>query len=506
MTMRPNDLGHTLTDKALAKLERRIAEIYKIAADELQETIDSYFENFAKRDEEMKSLIGTEQNGRVWTEADYKQWRLNQIARGKRYQSLRDRIAKRYTDANGVAISYINDATPGIYSLNRNYAAYTIEKVAGDVGFDLWDERTVRRLISSQPDLMPYYPKAAALKRGIDLEYGKKQITASVTTSILQGKSIKGIVDDLQHRIPTMSRDSAIRTARTAVTGAQNAGRMDSYVAAKKMGIDLKREWMATLDNRTRHAHAMLDGQVADIDKPFKIDGYEIMFPGDKNAPGYLVYNCRCTLTAAISGIDTSGGKRSARDPETGRSVQIDDMTYQEWTGWKAREAESGYAADDAAALKFFGADARDNLQSIVKRRTMKLANGFACFPGDDVLSEYIQKVSPLKTYFDVALHGSPMAVGFGTSETNMSPRLLASIIRHSGGWNGQKIRLLSCSTGKQIGDDYCFAEELANALGVEVKAPNGTLFILPSGRMKVGSHGEGQMISFLPNQRERRK
>ena len=241
---------------------------------------------------------------------------------------------------------------------------------------------------------------------------------------------------------------------------AQNAGRMDSYVAAKKMGIDLKREWMATLDNRTRHAHAMLDGQVADIDKPFKIDGYEIMFPGDKNAPGYLVYNCRCTLTAAISGIDTSGGKRSARDPETGRSVQIDDMTYQEWTGWKAREAESGYAADDAAALKFFGADARDNLQSIVKRRTMKLANGFACFPGDDVLSEYIQKVSPLKTYFDVALHGSPMAVGFGTSETNMSPRLLASIIRHSGGWNGQKIRLLSCSTGKQIGDDYCFAEE----------------------------------------------
>lgn len=337
MTMRPNDLGHTLTDKALAKLERRIAEIYKIAADELQETIDSYFESFQKRDEAMKALVGTEQNGRVWTEADYKQWRLNQIARGERYQSLRDRIAKRYTDANGVAISYINDATPGIYSLNRNYAAYTIEKVAGDVGFDLWDERTVRRLISSQPDLMPYYPKAAALKRGIDLEYGKKQITASVTSSILQGKSIKGIADDLQRRIPTMSRDSAIRTARTAVTGAQNAGRMDSYVAAKKMGIDLKREWMATLDNRTRHAHAMLDGQVADIDKPFKIDGYEIMFPGDKSAPGYLVYNCRCTLVADIAGIDTSGGKRSARDPATGKSVQINDMTYQEWAGWKEK-------------------------------------------------------------------------------------------------------------------------------------------------------------------------
>lgn len=47
-----------------------------------------------------------------------------------------------------IADAYTNDATPGLYSLNRNYAAYTIEKQVGrDVGFDLWDEQTVRRLI-----------------------------------------------------------------------------------------------------------------------------------------------------------------------------------------------------------------------------------------------------------------------------------------------------------------------------------------------------------------------
>ena len=400
----------------------------------------------------------------------------------------------------------MNDATPSIYSLNRNYAAYTVERVAGNVDFTLWDAQTVRRLIVEQPDLMPYYPKKAALRRGIDLEYGKKQITKCITSSILQGKSIKGISDDLQRYIPTMSRDSAIRTARTAVTGAQNAGRMDSYVAAEKMGIKLKREWVATLDNRTRHAHAMLDGQKADIDKPFEVDGYKIMFPGDRSAPGYLVYNCRCTLVAAVNGVDASDAMRRARDPETGETVLIKNMTYQEWQDWKAGEAAAGYANDDAATLKFFGADARDDLQSIVKRRTMKLENGFACFPDNDVLGEYIQKVTPLKTYFDVAMHGSPTAVGFGTEETNMSPRLLASVIRHSDGWNGQKIRLLSCSTGKQSGDEYCFAEELANALGVEVKAPNDTLFIMPSGKMFVGEDHDGRMISFLPNQRRRRK
>lgn len=498
-----SDLGHKLTDDELKKLELRIARLYREAADELQETIDSYFEQFKKRDEEMKALIGTVQNGKEWTEQDYKLWRMNQIGRGRRYEALREKIAQRMTNAHETAIAYVNDATPGIYSLNRNYAAYTIERVAGNVDFTLWDDQTVRRLIVEQPDLMPYYPKAAAVRRGIDLEYGKKQITKCVTSSVLQGKSIKGISDDLQRYIPTMSRDSAIRTARTAVTGAQNAGRQDSYNAAEKMGIRLKKEWLATLDARTRHSHAMLDGEQVAQDKKFS-NGCR--FPGDPQGPPWEIYNCRCTMVAAVDDIDTSDAMRRARDPETGKSVLIKNMTYQEWQGWKASEAVAGYAKDDAATLKFFGADARDDLKFIVKRRTMKLKNGFACFPDDDVLSGYVQKVTPLKTYFDVAMHGSPTAVGFGTSETNMSPRMLASVIRHSDGWNGQKIRLLSCSTGKQSGDAYCFAEELANALGVEVKAPNDTLFISAAGNMYVGEDKDGRMVSYFPNQRRRRK
>lgn len=320
--MAKTDEGHKLTDKELSKLERRITKLYREAGKELQGTIDAYFEQFKKRDEEMKALIGTVQNGKEWTEADYKQWRLNQIGRGERYQAMRDKVAHRVTDANAVAVSYTNDATPGIYSLNRNYAAYTIESVAGDVGFDLWDEQTVKRLVVEQPGLMPYYPKNRALKRGIDLAYGKKQITASVTSSILQGKSIKHMADDLQKRITTMSRNSAIRTARTAVTGAQNAGRMDSYAAAEKIGIKLKKQWLATLDSRTRHSHAVLDGEKVDQDKKFS-NGCR--FPGDPQGPAWEIYNCRCTMVAAVDGIDTSDALRRTRDG------LIPDMTYAQW-------------------------------------------------------------------------------------------------------------------------------------------------------------------------------
>jgi hypothetical protein len=194
--------------------------------------------------------------------------------------------------------------------------------------------------------------------------------------------------------------------------------------------------------------------------------------------------------------------------PERMRIYFTDDAMLKTANAMKTHRAkvEASNAKDDRDTLEFFGADARDNLNSIVKRRTMKLENGFACFPDGDPLNENVKRVKPLKTYFDVAMHGSQTAVGFGTKELNMSPRLLAAVIRHSKGWNGQKVRLLSCSTGARMENDYCFAEELANALGVEVKAPDDVLFISGAGVLKVGTHGEGNILPFTPNQRGRRK
>ena len=482
------DEGRRLTDAELEALEKRIREMYGGAAKNLQQIIDEYFANFRLRDEEMQKLIGTVVNGREWTEEDYKQWRLAQMGRGERFESLRDKLAERLTNANEVAISYVNDATPGIYTLNRNYAAYEVSDAGGD--FTLYNEQTVRRLIVEQPDLMPYYPKEKAVRRGIDLEFGKKQITNAVTSGILMGRSSRGIAADLRRRIIDMSVESAIRAARTAVTAAENGGRQATYEKAADMGIEMQREWIATKDHRTREWHGKADGQRVGADEAFTVGGEKLMFPGDKShgASGWNIYNCRCALKAFVKGHER---KRE---------------TYSGWLKRLDEEAAAANAADDAEALKFFGADARDDLNKIASGGIIRLENGFAAFPKDDQLAVNIKAVKPLKTFFDVAMHGSSTAVGYGTLETNMSPRLLASVIRHMGGWNGQKIRLLSCSTGKQTGDEYCFAEELANALGVTVKAPSDTLYISKHGVIYIGELRDGKFIDYHPNQRGRRK
>lgn len=482
------DEGRRLTDAELEALEKRIREMYGGAAKNLQQIIDEYFANFRLRDEEMQKLIGTVVNGREWTEEDYKQWRLAQMGRGERFEALRDKLAERLTNANEVAISYVNDATPGIYTLNRNYAAYEVSDAGGN--FTLYDEQTVRRLIVEQPDLMPYYPKEKAVRRGIDLEFGKKQITNAVTAGILMGRSSRGIAADLRRRIIDMSVESAIRAARTAVTAAENGGRQATYEKAAEMGIEMQREWIATKDHRTREWHGAADGQRVGVDEAFTVGGEKLMFPGDRShgASGWNIYNCRCAVKAFVKG---HGRKRE---------------TYNDWLKRLDDEAAAANAAEDAEALKFFGADARDDLNKIASGGIIRLENGFAAFPKDDPLAVNIKAVKPLKTFFDVAMHGSSTAVGYGTLETNMSPRLLASVIRHMDGWNGQKIRLLSCSTGKQIGEEYCFAEELANALGVTVKAPSDTLYISKHGVIYIGELRDGKFIDYHPNQRGRRK
>ena len=66
---------------------------------------------------------------------------------------------------------------------------------------------------------------------------------------------------------------------------------------AEELGIEVKKVWMAILDNRTRDAHAELNGVAVDVDEPFENELGEIMFPGDSDAEDPAnVYNCRCTL------------------------------------------------------------------------------------------------------------------------------------------------------------------------------------------------------------------
>lgn len=289
----------------------------------MRQKVDEYFAEFKKLDDERKQWV---EDG-IMTEADYKTWRVVRMSNGERFKALRDDLAERMTNSHGVAMEYINEAMPNVYALNRNYAAYRIEQLTdGNIAFNLYDEATVKRLIVDNPDVMPYYPKSLAVKRGIDLQYGKQQITNEITSSIMQGKSIDSIADSLMQRVDTMNRASAVRAARTGMTAAQNGGRMASYQYAEDMGITVRKEWSATLDSRTRDSHAALDGEV--VDKADKFSN-GLRYPGDPDGRPEEVYNCRCTLLPVIDGY---GQSRTYTAPD---GSQAEYRSYKEWQAGK---------------------------------------------------------------------------------------------------------------------------------------------------------------------------
>ena len=108
-------------------------------------------------------------------------------------------------------------------------------------------------------------------------------------------------------------------------TGAENAGRVDSYKRAEEMGIEVQQEWMATLDGRTRDSHRILDGERIPVAKdkwhPAKFSN-KCRYPGDPDGPPQEVYNCRCTLVPVIKGVDQSKAPRNSK---------LGGMSYEEW-------------------------------------------------------------------------------------------------------------------------------------------------------------------------------
>jgi len=82
--------------------------------------------------------------------------------------------------------------------------------------------------------------------------------------------------------------------ARTETIRAVNAG---SMALGKRLNAK-KKEWLATTDDRTRPSHLEADGSVVDIDEPFLIGNYDMMYPGDAEygAPPSEFVNCRCCV------------------------------------------------------------------------------------------------------------------------------------------------------------------------------------------------------------------
>lgn len=112
----------------------------------------------------------------------------------------------------------------------------------------------------------------------------------------LEGWSIEEIQNAIEDRYDIYDSWRSETIARTETMRASNAGAFGLYEAWGATG----KEWVATLDDSARDEHKSANGNVVDIDEPFRVGGEELQFPGDPAGSPENTINCRCTVAPVI--------------------------------------------------------------------------------------------------------------------------------------------------------------------------------------------------------------
>lgn len=342
------DEAHRETEEIIKEIEEELNAIYAEAIDDLEDKIFDYMKRFQKKDEtwaawveDVKDSDPKEYKKRL---SAYQKWREQQLLVGKRWKDMKQTIAEDLQNANESAKAIAAGKAPDVYALNHNYGTYEVEIGSRlNTNYTLYDRNVVARILKDNPEMLPAPGKktTSAIARGEAIRWNKKQIQSVATQAVLQGESIPKIATRLANTVGEKNRKAAIRNARTMATGAQNAGRIDSYKRAEAMGIKMKQQWLSTLDNRTRHSHRLVDHEIQPVGEKFS-NGCR--FPGDPDAPPSQVYNCRCSLRGLVDGLEPKA--RELRDLS-----EIGD--YEEWKNSKKSESNPiDLPEKKAAAIK----------------------------------------------------------------------------------------------------------------------------------------------------------
>lgn len=341
------DAAHKAADAAVEAWKAEVAETYRQAQLDAQEALSRFLARFEEQDAKRRAKVEAGELSRE----DWMAWRKGQMLTGQRLSATLDQVAQAYSHANEVAVAALAGRLPEVYAENANFAAFQTCKASGlDLAFSLVDAPTVQHMLTAGEALF----HVPALDVAKDVAWNRRLMASQLTQGVLLGESIPKMARRVQS-VTGSNMATATRTARTAVTGAENAGRVSSYRAAKDMGISLKQEWVAALDNRTRHSHRQLDGEKAEVGVTFS-NGCR--FPGDPQGRYAEICNCRCTLVAAVEGFETDDAKRASKLPK--------GMTYEEW-----KAGESGKRAAEALRSSISGGQAvsANAVRSIVGKR-----------------------------------------------------------------------------------------------------------------------------------------
>lgn len=155
------------------------------------------------------------------------------------------------------------------------------------------------------------FDRSAAIALWVDLYFSTRElilarISQAMTIRIFndindlqeEGLGIDPIAREITRKYNNVSRKRAALIARTEVHNASGFGQHNYHKGlSSDLGINMTKQWVATLDARTRSAHASMNGVQVSMDEPFRMpNGTEMQYVGDPSGGASNVINCRCAI------------------------------------------------------------------------------------------------------------------------------------------------------------------------------------------------------------------
>lgn len=329
------DKAHRLTDEKLEEMERRLSAIYSRAKKAVQKKMADYAKTIDEKSEELLQAYKdaeTEDKKRKAKKAYIRFYR--KLVKSEEFVSLSATVADDLYKANVEASAYINSQTPSIYALNYNYIN---AEMAKDIeGFK------PQEITDTEAEKYSNYTQQTVDHKK-DTDWNKDNLKKSVLAGSLLLLGAYAIMKRSANSAVEKNRNSASMHSQGMGTDAENKARLDGMYRAEDTGNSITKIWIATLDNRTRDAHAHRDGKEIALDDEFAPG---LSRPRDPNGALAEICNCRCSLKYGVG--QSKGETRSSRlgtvtgsykKPSSFKgttSEEIANMSYEEWMKWRA--------------------------------------------------------------------------------------------------------------------------------------------------------------------------
>ncbi len=255
----------------------------------------------------------------------FRQGRVNArryLAQQKRLQSVRSRRLQKKLDTAfrkdvRIIVSQIKaDVQPDFDSSVRRKEIEIYATAKAEIRrlfqtiVEINDEK-YEAVFNKQVDLGFGFSRQEAIERWMD-EYmaGREILFASISQGMTrrifndlqslqaEGLGIDVIARTISRKYLTVSRKRAALIARTEIHNAAGYGQHNYHKSlSSDLGVNMVKQWVATADDRTRSAHAQMNGTQVTMDEPFIMpNGREMQFTGDPNGGAANVINCRCAI------------------------------------------------------------------------------------------------------------------------------------------------------------------------------------------------------------------